>query len=148
MNKIILMLIAIPLLNGCNNGASDHPATTNPYTFQQYNLSSITTGNCTTGGNSIINCTAQGTFVGTFRVTFNTPKGSPGAYLIMPPTGDTYGVNIAPAGDCPQTAPENGETYVCTFSIAANGTAQSGHSINLQVNGKLGSYTAIIINLK
>jgi|GEM_PF-5864918 len=149
MKKIVLALATVAFLNGCNSGSSNSPTQLTQYNLQNYSLTGTQTGNCSIGNNSTINCDSQGTFAGTYKVTFNTPAGLPSAYVVMPPSGDTYGLNISEtSGGCTQSAPQGSETYTCNFKIAANGTVQSGHSVNLQINGSLGTANIITINLQ
>lgn len=154
MTKLNLFLgaaITSIALIGCNSGSSNTPSSGNtPYNLQNYLLTvGAQTNNCTLEGDSLLNCDSNGTFGGTYTITFNTPNGSPGAYVVMPPTGDTYGLNIAPTGNgCTQTASSNGETYTCNFTIGTNGTAQAGNTVYLNVDGSLGTAKIVTINLE
>ena len=155
MKKITLLmvgsLVAISLI-GCNNGGSGTPSSGNntQYNLQNYQLTvGAQTNNCTLAANSTLNCDSTGTFGGTYSVSFNTPTGTPGAYVIMPPTGNTYGLNIAPTGSgCSATAPAGGQTYTCNFTIGVNGTAQAGNTVFIAITGTLGNANIITINLQ
>jgi hypothetical protein len=153
MKKLNLLVIALSAasLMGCNSGSSSTPSGGNTqYNLQNYKLTvGAQTNNCTLEGNSTLNCDSQGTFGGVYSVSFNTPNGKPGAYVVMPPTDDTYGLNISSTGSgCNQTAPQGGETYTCNFKIGVNGTAQAGHTVHLKVNGSLGTAEIVKINIQ
>ena len=153
MKKLNLLMssLAVTTLISCNSGSSNTPSGGNTqYNLQNYSLTvGAETNNCTLAGNSTLNCDSKGTFGGFYTISFNTPNGKPGAYVVMPPTGDTYGLNIAPTGSgCNQTASQGGETYTCNFTIGVNGTAQAGGTVNLQVDGTLGTANIVTINIQ
>lgn len=154
MKKLNLLVIALGTasLMACNSGSSTTPSsgTNTQYDLQNYKLTvGAQTNNCTLEGNSTLNCDSQGTFGGVYSVSFNSPNGKPGAYVIMPPSGDTYGLNISSTGSgCNQTAPQGGETYTCNFKIGVNGTAQAGNTVLLQINGSLGTAEIVKINIQ
>lgn len=148
-SSLILFGILVLGLSGCNSGSSSTPSSGNytQYNLQNYELSVTQSSNCTLEANSTLSCNSNGTFGGVYRVTFNTPLGVPGAYLLMP-SAPQYGVTISGAsGGCPQTAPESGVTYVCNFTMAANGTAAAGNIIYLPVTGVLGNANVVTIKL-
>ncbi len=150
VNLLISCLISTFLIS-CNSGSSNTPSDgSTQYNLQNYTLTvGAQSNNCTLQGNSTLNCDSSGTFGGVYSIKFNTPTGSPGAYVVMPPTGNTYGLNIAPnSGGCSQTAPQGGETYTCNFTIGVNGTAQAGNTVYLQVNGSLGTANIVTINIQ
>lgn len=147
-NLIIFTLIEVAVI-GCGSGSSNKPSDNTQYNLQNYSIKAIQTNNCTLTGNSVLNCDSKGTFGGVYRISFNTPDGKPGAYVVMPPSGDTFGLNIAAtSGGCNQTAPQGGQTYTCTFTIGVNGTAQAGNTVHLQVSGTLGNANIVTINLQ
>ena len=149
--KLSLIIVGVVAfgLSGCNSGSSSTPSSgsNTQYDLQNYDLSATQSNNCTLEANSTLSCNSNGTFGGIYRVTFNTPLGVPGAYLLMP-SAPQYGVTISGAsGGCPQTAPDSGATYVCNFTMAANGTAESGNVIYLAVTGALGDANIVTIKL-
>ena len=153
MKKLSLLISALTTtaIISCNSGSSNTPSSgSTQYDLQNYSLTvGAQSNNCTLQGDSTLNCDSQGTFGGTYTLKFNTPSGKPGAYVVMPPEGDTYGLNIAPSGSgCDQTAPQGGETYTCNFTIGVNGTAQAGNTVYLQINGSLGTAKIVTINIQ
>ncbi|MFN8769678.1 MAG: hypothetical protein ACK5Z5_00100 [Neisseriaceae bacterium] len=158
MKKSYLLInsLAAIVLIGCNSGGtSNTPASGNQtqYNLQNYAMTQISMvppgDTCTFDqSKSTINCDSKATFAGEYKIEFNTPKGSDGAYVVMPPEGDHYGLNIAATGEgCPQEAPQGGEKYVCHFTIGANGTAKAGKNIDIKINGSLGNAKVATINL-
>lgn len=153
MKKLNMSMLGglIIALVGCNSGSSNTPSTggLTQYNLQNYKLTAVQTNNCTLSGNSTLNCDSHRPITGgIYSITFNTPVGVPGAYVMMPPEGDTYGLNIAATGGgCEQKAPESGITYTCNFTIGSNGTSQAGKTVYLQVNGALGKAKIVTINI-
>ena len=149
LSGLIISSAAIGLV-ACGGGGSNTPASNTQYNLQNYALNvGVQTNNCTLGANSTLNCDSKGTFGGVYSVTFNTPAGVPGAYVIMPPQGDSYGLNISATGSgCNQTAPQSGATYTCNFKIGVNGTAQAGNTLHLQITGALGTANIVTINIQ
>lgn len=149
MRNLIIFILVTATLIGCGNGSSNTPAENTQYNLQNYSLKAVQTNNCTLTGNSVLNCDSKGTFGGIYSISFNTLSGKPGAYVVMPPSGDTFGLNIAATGGgCNQTAPLGGQTYTCNFTIGVNGTAQAGKTVHLQVSGSLGNANIATINLQ
>ncbi len=151
MKKFILSTLITMIVSGCSSGSSNKPSGYTQYNLQNYLLTATQTNNCKldTSKKSTLNCDSTGTWGGIYQVTFNTPTGVPGAYVVMPPQKDTYGLNIAAtASGCDQKAPESGQKYTCTFTIGVNGTAQANHAVYLQINGKLGLADIITINIQ
>lgn len=153
LNLFLGTVITSIALIGCNSGSSNTPSSGNKtqYNLQNYSLTvGAQTNNCTLEGNSTLNCDSKGTFGGTYTITFNTPNGLPGAYVVMPPSGDTYGLNVAPTGSgCSQIASsESGETYTCNFTIGAHDSAQAGNTVHLNVDGSLGTAEIVTINIQ
>lgn len=151
INLLIISLIGAAGLISCNSGSSNTPSGGNTqYNLQNYKLTvGAQSNNCTLQGNSILNCDSAGTFGGVYSVSFNTPNGKPGAYVVMPPGGNTYGLNIAATGSgCNQTAASGGATYTCNFTIVVNGTAQAGNTVPIKITGILGNANIITINIQ
>jgi|LauGreDrversion4_2_1035121.scaffolds.fasta_scaffold156872_3 hypothetical protein len=150
---LVISLVGSIALVSCNSGGTSNTPASGSNT--QYNLQNYTltvgaqTNNCTLQGNSTLNCDSKGTFGGTYSVSFNTLNGQPGAYVVMPPQGNTYGLNIAATDSgCNQSATTNGETYTCNFTIGTNGTAQSGNTVQIEITGTLGNANIIAINIQ
>lgn len=156
MKKLNLIIVAIAgtLVLGCNTGNSDKPSGggRTKYNLQNYLFTvEAQTNNCQLdkGSDSTLNCDSKGTFGGVYSISFNTPQGKPGAYVQVPPEGDTYGLQIASVGDeCKQNAPQGGEAYKCRFTIGANNTAKAGNTVYLNVNGSLGTVKVVTINIR
>ena len=151
MKRLIYGLVSIFLVACSGGNTSNTPASgdTTKYNLQNYSLTvGAQTNNCTLSGDSTLNCDSHGTFGGVYSVSFNTLANSPGAYVVMPPSGNTYGLNIAATGaGCDQVAPAGGVTYTCHFTIGASETAQAGNTLYLQINGGLGLATVVTINI-
>ena len=148
---LIIGILGATALISCNSGTSNTPSSGNTqYNLQNYKLTvGAQTNNCTLQGNSTLNCDSKGTFGGVYSVSFNTPNGKPGAYVVMPPSGDTHGLNIAATGSgCNQTTTTSGETYICDFTIGVNGIAQAGTTVPIEITGALGNANIITINMQ
>ncbi|MBX9599309.1 MAG: hypothetical protein K2X04_12140 [Burkholderiales bacterium] len=151
LNILIIGILGATALISCNVGTSNTPSGGNTqYNLQNYKLTvGAQTNNCTLQDNSTLNCDSKGTFGGVYSVSFNTPNGKPGAYVVMPPSGDTYGLNIAATGSgCNQTVTTSGETYTCNFTIGVNGTAQAATTVPIEITGTLGNANIITINIQ
>jgi hypothetical protein len=151
LNLLIWPLAAISLISCGSGSSSNSPAEgVVQYDLQNYSLTvRAQTNNCTLAGDSTLNCDSKGIFGGEYTISFSTPEGKPGAYVVMPPEGNTYGLNITSTGSgCDQTASKGGETYTCMFRIGANGTAQAGNTMYLKINGTLGSANIVRINIQ
>ena len=149
------------VLAACNSGTTSPGGTANQnkqtislldptkYSLANYKLEGVHTGNCSIANDKTINCDSKGTFGGLYKISFDIPDNASGAYIVMPPEGDTHGLNIAATGaGCEQSAASPGSHYACNFTIAANGTAQKGQSVTLQLNGEQGKENIVKINLK
>ncbi len=162
MKKQLIGLLAglALVLSACNSGTTSPDGTANQsyhqislpesskYSLANYKLEATQTGNCSLTDDKTIDCDSKGTFGGLYKISFDIPDNADGAYVIMPPEGKTYGLNIAATGEgCEQSPAAPGTHYACNFTIAANGTAQKGHSIHLQLNGNPGKEKFVKINL-
>ena len=131
---------------GCNSGSSSTPVSSNPYNLQNYTFTGTDTGGaCTIQSNSTLSCNSKGQFAGNYTVSFSTLTGAPGAYVLMPPTGNLYGLNIGGIA-CNQTASTPGNTYSCNFGISASNPV-AGNTVYIQITGSLGAVNIIAIQL-
>jgi hypothetical protein len=141
-----IFIVSGLMLASCNNGGSSGtPTSPNPYAITDYNLTPDSQTNCTINANSEISCNSDAVIAAFYKVTFVEPTSGPGAYVVIPPNGNTYGVTVASTG-CDQTPSAEGTTYTCSFNLTGN-NVQSGHSFPIQINGELGSYNLITVKL-
>jgi hypothetical protein len=129
---------------GCNNGGgSNNPAGPNPYTITDYSLVPNSQTNCTLNGSSVISCNSNSVIAAIYTVSF--VESSVGAYVVVPPVGNTYGLTVASNG-CNQAPSASGTTYTCGFNLSGS-NVQKGNSFYLTLNGQLGTYNLIKIEL-
>ena len=147
--NILVSLLAISTLTmaGCNSGGSSgKPAAANPYAITNYNLTTDSQTNCAMNDSSEISCNSNALIAAFYKVTFVEPNSGAGAYVLVPPTGNTYGVTVASTG-CDQTAGATGTTYTCNFNLTGN-NVQSGNTFPIQITGDLGAYNLITVKLE
>lgn len=150
LNYLISVLVAGVLI-GCSKGSSSTPSSINntQYDLQNYLFDvGVQSNNCIHEGSSVLSCDSKGIFGGVYSINFNIPDGKPGAYVVMPPLGNNYGLNITPISGCRQTAHHGKGTYICNFTIMANGTAQAGKMLHFKLSGDLGEANIITIKIR
>ncbi|MFN8770957.1 MAG: hypothetical protein ACK5Z5_04370 [Neisseriaceae bacterium] len=152
LTKLFFAFVIATSIISCGKGRSDTPLNDDSiqYNLRRYSLMvGAQTNNCKLVRNSTLNCNSKGKFGGVYSIKFMTPKGSPGAYVVIPPSGDTYGLNIMPADkSCERAISKNGEIYNCNFIIDKKGIVKPGNTVYLELNGSLGTAKIVAINIK
>ncbi len=150
MKKIIFLSILTSIgLSACNSGGTSNSNNNPSLTFNfdgTYSLSKDSTNvsnNCTVTdstitGSALIKCDSNGAFNETFTITYKNPASNTGAaYVVVPPTTDTYGLTIAGTGQgCEQNIPAADTQYTCHFKISSDGTVDQNQVIPILFNGK------------
>lgn len=152
MNKLIWLVsfFIVEAIVGCSKGTSRIPSNVHntQYDLQNYLFDAgVYSSNCILEDRSMLNCDSKGILCGIYSISFSTPIGKPSAYVVMPPSDNTYGLKIKPISGCQQVPAHNGEIYKCNFTIVASGTAQAGGMVKLKISGELGDANIVIINL-
>ena len=148
--NVLFCIYLVMLLIGCSKSSSSQPASDRtPYSLQNYLFDvGLQSNNCIDEGNSIINCDSESIFGGVYSINFKIPNDRPGAYVVMPPSGETYGLTIKPISGCHQAIHSGEDDYMCNFTILANGTAEAGKILHFKIAGDLGEANLVTIKLR
>ncbi len=137
LTNLIGALMAVALLNACNNGStSSSGSTQTQYYFTEMAVNIPGASGCTSINLFNYSCNASSSTL-PLNVSYTS---QPASYLVSPTTIPS-GVTYYTSGNC-STSPVS--SYSCTFNISSSGVA-SGTVLSIPINGSLGQQNFITV---